>query len=191
MTEHDIDSSELLEIFINNDDQTIPKSCAHVLHQQAATPEELLEVSSSYNCITNTSITATSADTDTCRISSTTRESPATDEIHQVVVNMKHDTSNNSKLVVVICAVCLESYKAGDILSWSTNMLCKHVFHFNCIVPWLLKNNFCPMCRTDLLAVKSKGLKPCSSRGYMRTSTSSIATRTGGEEDNSDSDDVV
>lgn len=47
-----------------------------------------------------------------------------------------------------LCAVCIESYKAGDVV---TVLTCEHVFHRGCIEPWLLERRTCPMCKCDIL----------------------------------------
>ena len=49
------------------------------------------------------------------------------------------------------CSVCLDAFKAGDTLSWSKDLRCKHVFHGGCLLLWLMKNDDCPMCRTTLI----------------------------------------
>lgn len=46
------------------------------------------------------------------------------------------------------CAVCIESYKVGDVLSVLT---CSHSFHKACIEPWLMEHRTCPMCKCDVL----------------------------------------
>ncbi|MBN3313667.1 RN128 ligase, partial [Atractosteus spatula] len=46
------------------------------------------------------------------------------------------------------CAVCIEAYKPGDVLSILT---CNHFFHKSCIEPWLLEHRTCPMCKCDIL----------------------------------------
>ncbi|KAI7813664.1 E3 ubiquitin-protein ligase RNF128a [Triplophysa rosa] len=46
------------------------------------------------------------------------------------------------------CAVCIELYKPGDVLSILT---CNHFFHKSCIEPWLLEHRTCPMCKCDIL----------------------------------------
>ncbi|XP_063793433.1 E3 ubiquitin-protein ligase RNF128 isoform X1 [Pseudophryne corroboree] len=51
------------------------------------------------------------------------------------------------------CAVCIESYKANDVVRILT---CNHFFHKNCIDPWLLEHRTCPMCKCDIL--KSLGI---------------------------------
>ncbi|KAF7212408.1 E3 ubiquitin-protein ligase RNF128a [Nothobranchius furzeri] len=47
-----------------------------------------------------------------------------------------------------MCAVCIESYKAGDVV---TVLTCDHIFHKTCIEPWLLERRTCPMCKCDIL----------------------------------------
>ncbi|KAG1958524.1 E3 ubiquitin-protein ligase RNF128 [Pimephales promelas] len=46
------------------------------------------------------------------------------------------------------CAVCIDLYKPGDVLSVLT---CNHFFHRSCIEPWLLEHRTCPMCKCDIL----------------------------------------
>uniref|UniRef100_A0A8C7ZQG3 Si:dkeyp-86f7.4 n=1 Tax=Oryzias sinensis TaxID=183150 RepID=A0A8C7ZQG3_9TELE len=47
-----------------------------------------------------------------------------------------------------LCAVCIESYKQGDVV---TVLTCDHIFHKACIEPWLLDRRTCPMCKSDIL----------------------------------------
>ncbi|XP_060688394.1 E3 ubiquitin-protein ligase RNF128 isoform X3 [Hemiscyllium ocellatum] len=46
------------------------------------------------------------------------------------------------------CAVCIEAYKPNDVVRILT---CNHIFHKNCIDPWLLEHRTCPMCKCDIL----------------------------------------
>ncbi|KAI3780435.1 hypothetical protein L2E82_10416 [Cichorium intybus] len=42
------------------------------------------------------------------------------------------------------CAVCLDDFESGEMVTLTP---CNHMFHENCIVPWLMSNNQCPVCR--------------------------------------------
>ncbi|XP_074589010.1 uncharacterized protein LOC141844919 isoform X2 [Curcuma longa] len=48
------------------------------------------------------------------------------------------------------CAVCLEDFKAGDVL---VHLLCDHRFHCDCVMPWLETSSQCPCCRTSVFSI--------------------------------------
>ena len=45
------------------------------------------------------------------------------------------------------CTVCQEQFAAGDS---AIEMPCHHVFHVDCLMPWLERHNSCPTCRLEL-----------------------------------------
>jgi hypothetical protein len=45
------------------------------------------------------------------------------------------------------CAICLGDYQKGEIVCWSHNAKCNHVFHLECAEEWLMRNVECPCCR--------------------------------------------
>ena len=42
------------------------------------------------------------------------------------------------------CSICLDEFVVGSELSWSRDLHCRHVFHKECLMPWLLKHDDCP-----------------------------------------------
>ncbi|NXF32775.1 RN128 ligase, partial [Nyctibius bracteatus] len=46
------------------------------------------------------------------------------------------------------CAVCIEQYKPNEVVR---TLACNHLFHKNCVDPWLLEHRTCPMCKYDIL----------------------------------------
>jgi len=57
------------------------------------------------------------------------------------------------------CVICLEPFRVGDVVAWSKKSAvseepeCLHVFHQECILPWLenAEHNDCPNCRSVIL----------------------------------------
>ncbi|XP_078267780.1 E3 ubiquitin-protein ligase RNF130-like isoform X2 [Rhinoraja longicauda] len=55
------------------------------------------------------------------------------------------------------CAVCIEGYKSNDVIRI---LPCKHVFHKQCVDPWLNEHCTCPICKLNIL--KALGILPDS-----------------------------
>ncbi|XP_072395842.1 E3 ubiquitin-protein ligase RNF181 [Diabrotica undecimpunctata] len=45
------------------------------------------------------------------------------------------------------CPVCLKEHSKGET---AKKLPCGHLFHTECIMPWLSKTNSCPLCRFEL-----------------------------------------
>ncbi len=46
-----------------------------------------------------------------------------------------------------LCSVCKDDYESGQNL---IQLPCSHLFHDDCILPWLKERNSCPTCRFEL-----------------------------------------
>ena len=54
-------------------------------------------------------------------------------------INNKYSTKN--------CRICLEDFKKDDVLR---RLSCFHIFHKNCIDPWLKENGMCPIDKFNI-----------------------------------------
>ena len=78
------------------------------------------------------------------------------------------------------CPICMNVFQIDDIVSWSANTQCNHVYHHECIKEWLLRRTGCPFCRQTFLPcddhkghkADTEALKLMSKRFASRSSTS-------------------
>lgn len=75
----------------------------------------------------------------------------STTSLPSLLQESKQQSIHGQDINTMLCSICLEPFSTGDLLSWSKVLRCQHIFHFNCLMPWLLKRNCCPLCRVDLV----------------------------------------
>jgi len=48
------------------------------------------------------------------------------------------------------CPICLDTFQIDEMVAWSADPNCNHVFHHACVKEWLIRKPHCPSCRTLL-----------------------------------------
>ncbi|XWS39597.1 hypothetical protein CRYUN_Cryun18bG0068800 [Craigia yunnanensis] len=66
----------------------------------------------------------------------------AIDSLPSVKITKNHLNSEFNQ-----CAVCMDEFEEG---TQAKQMPCKHLYHKDCIFPWLELHNSCPVCRQEL-----------------------------------------
>lgn len=105
-------------------------------------------------------------------------KSEAKKAIKRLRVRTLTRTDEETQSDSLMCAVCIESYKAGDVV---TVLTCEHIFHKACIEPWLLDRRTCPMCKCDIL--KALGVEDSRKESISAESPPDVTviTVTGGD----------
>ncbi|KAL0404757.1 UNVERIFIED_CONTAM: E3 ubiquitin-protein ligase RZF1 [Sesamum radiatum] len=68
------------------------------------------------------------------------------DALPTIKISKKHVRADST------CAVCKENFELGSKVR---KLPCKHLYHSDCIVPWLEQRSSCPVCRQELTSQPS------------------------------------
>ena len=68
-------------------------------------------------------------------------------KLKQFSMNEKYCKKEKDNIEMPNCSICLEEIAMG---AQTILLPCGHMFHSNCILTWLKKNNTCPLCRFEI-----------------------------------------
>lgn len=94
----------------------------------------------------------------------------AIDSMPVVKINRRHLNDDPH------CPVCTDKFEVG---SEAREMPCKHLYHTNCIIPWLVQHNSCPVCRHPL--PQQQGSEDAARSPSIRTSETTGRAVTGAD----------
>ncbi|KAF9425955.1 hypothetical protein BGZ94_007077 [Podila epigama] len=87
----------------------------------------------------------------------------------------KHELTDAELEAKAECAVCKDEFTKEDHL---LQLPCKHIFHEDCIKPWLKVSGTCPTCRFSLVRGYNDGNHDSQDHGSSRNATNSGNTST-------------
>ena len=63
------------------------------------------------------------------------------------IKKLKHEKFIKYKYLDDKCIICQYNFKELESI---VVLSCKHCFHFSCLKPWITKEHYCPLCKTNI-----------------------------------------
>ena len=63
------------------------------------------------------------------------------------IKSLKHDKFIKNKYLEDKCIICQYNFQELESI---VGLPCKHCFHFNCLKPWIEKQHYCPLCKSNI-----------------------------------------
>ena len=63
------------------------------------------------------------------------------------IKNLKHDKFIKNKYLEDKCIICQYNFMELESV---VGLSCKHCFHFACLKPWIEKQHYCPLCKSNI-----------------------------------------
>lgn len=101
------------------------------------------------------------------------------DKLNRMKVNNENRDEINKMSGEAGCSVCKEDYESDQT---AIKLPCSHLFHDECILPWLKDRNSCPTCRFELKTDDDDyESRKNQKRNEVRTTAQSRSTQSLGE----------
>lgn len=95
---------------------------------------------------------------------------PASKTVIDGLPRFKLDEETLEKSTYKDCSICMDDFKLGEEV---VRVPCGHIFHPDCLIPWLEVNGSCPVCRFSL--VPEDGNRPTAAAAGSSTNPGSAA----------------
>lgn len=96
----------------------------------------------------------------------------AIDAMPTININQRHLSTDSQ------CPVCQDKFELG---TEARLMPCSHLYHSDCIVPWLERHNSCPVCRVELPSLGSGNARTWTPRTSNASSSNGSNNGTGNQ----------
>merc|ERR1712194_102654 len=115
----------------------------------------------------------------------------------------EHKQEKENTMIHGTCVICFEDFLTDDVIVWSNDASCNHIYHKECMVSYLAQNaqrkiasplditdNACPTCRRpDYCVVSDDDLVQILSS--IQPQTIPIENNSNEDEDDDDSDETA